>query len=310
MSFLRAVARLGVVAVLVSVAPSVRAGAHTWDVNEVFMNADGTIWFIELREANGTPNEVNTAGRPVRSVNTGNVVNICCNVTAPTTNKHFLLASPAFAALPGAPTPNQIVNVNGFFLTGGDTVQYQPYDSWAIGGVPTDGINSLNRTGIPFRANTPTNYAGVTGTVDASGPEPPPAVPDGREGSTPLLAQRLDAGGSSIEVTWDTTTCSDNAEHVLVWGGGADLPSSPGGAFSLGGAECGLGGSSSFTWSPTPEIADGTGLLWWLVVVQDGDGVEGSWGAPAGIERVGPGPEGSSGLCGATTRDVTNTCGN
>ena len=33
------------------------AGGHTWDVFEVFSNADGTIQFIEIREMNHTPGE-------------------------------------------------------------------------------------------------------------------------------------------------------------------------------------------------------------------------------------------------------------
>ncbi|MFP6607219.1 MAG: hypothetical protein VCC19_11635, partial [Myxococcota bacterium] len=35
------------------------AGIHTWDVNEVFSNADGTIQFVELWEAAGGAGEVN-----------------------------------------------------------------------------------------------------------------------------------------------------------------------------------------------------------------------------------------------------------
>jgi hypothetical protein len=41
------------------------AGAHTWDVWEIFSNADGTIQFVELREANGTAFETGIGGHPV-----------------------------------------------------------------------------------------------------------------------------------------------------------------------------------------------------------------------------------------------------
>jgi hypothetical protein len=273
------------------------------------MNADGTIWFIELREANGTPNETAVAARPVRSLDTGNSFLIGFNLTPPTTNKHLLFASPAFAALPGAPTPDKIVNVPNFFDRTGDRVQYDPYDTWNFGAIPTDGINSMNRTGgLQIRLNSPTNYAGQTGAVDASPPSPPPGVPDGSDGSNPVRGQRLTGDGSSIQVSWDALACSsDDQENVIVWGGGNDFPSSPGGAFSLGGAVCGIGSSGEFTWSPTPTIADA--LLWWLVLAQDGDGVEGSWGVGEGGERTGPGPEGTSGQCGATDRDLANDCG-
>ena len=54
----------------------------------------------------------------------------------------------------------------------------------------------------------------------------------------------------------------------------------------------------------------GSGLIWWLLVVDNGDGREGPWGLDGnGQERLGPGPSNSSGLCSVTTRVLTNTCG-
>ena len=37
------------------------AGSHTWDIGEIFSNADGTIQFIELRNGN-TAGEIFLAG--------------------------------------------------------------------------------------------------------------------------------------------------------------------------------------------------------------------------------------------------------
>ncbi len=42
-----------VCALYAAVGTPLLAGAHTWDVNEVFVNGDGSIWFIELREIGG-----------------------------------------------------------------------------------------------------------------------------------------------------------------------------------------------------------------------------------------------------------------
>lgn len=150
------------------------AGAHTWDVNEVFSNADGTIQFIELREANGTPNEVGLGGKVISADGTGRTFTIVGNVAAPTTNRHFLLATQSFADLPGAPTPDRIIPPSSlpFFNLAGDTVRYATLDAWAFGAVPTDGLNSMNRTGTAVRPNSPTNYAGQSGSVDLSGPAP------------------------------------------------------------------------------------------------------------------------------------------
>ncbi len=166
--------RFAAVSMLGIFATTVYGGAHTWDVNEVFSNHDGTIQFVEIREANGTPGEVNVGGRLVSADGTGNGFNIASSVSAPTTNKHLLFATAAFAALPGAPTPDQIIPAGmvPFFNINGDTVRYNPYDAFTFGPVPVDGINSMNDGGI-VAANSPTNYAGATGSVDAGGPPVP-----------------------------------------------------------------------------------------------------------------------------------------
>jgi hypothetical protein len=140
------------------------AGAHTWDVNEVFTNSDGTIQFIEFVEANGTPGETGLPSQNTTS-NTRNITIGGGPLSPPTSNKHFLLATAAFAALPGSPTPDSIIPAGSvpFFSAAGDTVTYGPYDSWNFGTVPTNGVDSLNRTGTAVRPASPTNYAGETG---------------------------------------------------------------------------------------------------------------------------------------------------
>jgi len=147
------------------------AGGHTWDVNELFSNADGTIQFIELREGNGTPNEVNTQGK-VMSSDAKNFTITVGPLEAPTSNKHFLIATASFAALDGAPTPDMIIPAGVlpmFFDTGGDSVDYSTWDTLTFGAgvLPTDGINSLNAD-LTTGMNSPTNYADESGSVDAS----------------------------------------------------------------------------------------------------------------------------------------------
>lgn len=210
-------------------------GAHTWDVNEVFSNADGTIQFIELREANGTPNEVNVAGRPVSSDATGKSFVIPTSVAAPTSNKHILIATAAFAALPGAPTPDHIIPAGSlpfFFSITGDTVRYNPYDAFTFGAVPTDGIMSISDGGV-VAANSPTNYAGATGSVNAN-PTVTPGDWDGDHdldladyqyaadcmagpGATPAPTQ----SGSTVQkclTTFDADGDSDvDGRDFLVW---------------------------------------------------------------------------------------------
>jgi len=159
-------------AVLVGAAGTAFAGAHTWVVNEVFSNKSGTIQFVELRESGGGAGETGLPGLTVSSSlhSTGLGGG---SLTPPTSNKFFLIATPDFAALPGAPAPNITLPAGSvpFFSKTGDTVSYNPYDSFAFGVVPTNGVNSLNRVGgvLP---NSPTNYAGVSGSVVAPSPAP------------------------------------------------------------------------------------------------------------------------------------------
>ena len=285
-------------------------GAHTWDVNEIFSNADGSVWFIELREENGTAGEINLAGRPVTS--TTNMFTIASNVVSPSSNRHLLLANQAFADLPGAPAPDQIVPIDNFFNVNGDTITYSPYDSltFGLGQLPTDGVNSLTQT-FATGANTPTNYAGQTGSVNASGGGGSlPGVPDGSGASTPMTASRLDVAGSQLEVNWDTSTCGTAADHRLIYGERMHLPMAPGGIFAVADAVCDIGVSGSFVWDPAPSATDGSGLIWWLVVTHDGAGTEGPWGKSDGTtEREGPGADGSSGVCAVTSKDLGSTCG-
>jgi len=157
-----------------AMASSAWAGSHLWVINEVFSNDDGTIQFIEMRESGGSSIETALLGKWVRSDTTGLQYTFPANLVAPTTNKYLLLATAGFAALPGAPTPDYIMP-DGLFDIHTDTVRYWAYVGpemgWTPGMVPTDGVMSLNRDGSTG-INSPTNYAGDTGSVEVVGPVP------------------------------------------------------------------------------------------------------------------------------------------
>lgn len=159
-------------AIVASAAPNAFAGAHSWDIVELFSNADGSIQFIELMETNNFTNEINLGGLQVTSQSTGNAFTFPVNLTPPTTAKHLLLATADFAALPGAPTPDYIIKA-GFFDPNGDTIQYHVYDTFSFGHdvLPIDCINSLYGDGTTG-VNTPENYQDEKGTVDACPPCP------------------------------------------------------------------------------------------------------------------------------------------
>jgi len=153
---------------------SALAGSHLWRFNEVFSNASGTVQFVELKESIGAMSETFVIGKWVLSDATGKQFVFPENLTPPTSHKHLLLATAGFAALPGAPTPDYIVP-DSFFSTGPDTVRYWTYSaaimSWGAGELPTDGVLSLSIDGTTG-TNSPTNYAGETGSVVAGAPVP------------------------------------------------------------------------------------------------------------------------------------------
>lgn len=288
-------------------APRAFAGAHTWDVNEVFSNPSGTIQFIELIEAGGGAGETGVGGHQVTS--NANSVTILSNVATPTSFRHILFGTTAYAALPGAPAPDYIIGA-GFLSINGDRIQYIPYDSFTFGAgaLPTDGLLSLGKGGVTA-LNSPTNYANQTGSVNAAPPPTPPGVPDGAGGSTPMTVTSLDAAGSSLEISWDTAACNGDAQFHIVYGQGSDLPAGPGLAYTIAGSLCGVA-ASPFIWDAVPEPTDGSRLIWWLILSNDGATAEGSWGDDSSqVERLGPGTGGCSGACGITSKSLANTCG-
>jgi len=91
-------------------------------------------------------------------------------VTPPTNDKFYLIATPAFAALPGAPTPDVLLpaGVIPFFSASGDSVDFVTYDTCTFASAPTDGFTSRDCLTNTNGSNSPTNYAGATGSVNAN----------------------------------------------------------------------------------------------------------------------------------------------
>jgi len=150
-----------------------RGASHLWYFSEIFSNADRTIQFIELKECCGATAENGLSGKYVKNDANGVQYNFPADIAGDTGNKHLLLATAAFAALPGAPTPDYIIPSNFFPLNTANTLRYWLYSdpgstmSYASGAVPTDGVTSL-RWGGSTGLNTPTNFAGQSGSVNAA----------------------------------------------------------------------------------------------------------------------------------------------
>lgn len=125
-------------------------------------------------------------------------------------------------------------------------------------------------------------------------------VPDGQwVPGTPMQASKVAADGSTINLTWDTTTCTD-ANYNLYWGDGSDLPT-----YALQGSVCGLGNTGSASGLALPAVPAGQSFIWWVIAGTDGSQMESSWGKDsAGNERH----PAASGQCGFTAKSTAATC--
>ena len=310
------IAVFGLTCALVVFGPGVAAlaGSHTWETWEVFSNAAGNIQFVEIKETHGGTTEVGLGGHTMISHPSGHSHGMA-NVTGNTAFTYYLLATADFAALPGAPTPDQIIPNNFIQLATDTSMEYSFTNtaSWTLGTLPTNGTQSLTRLvsngPLVVATNSPTNYAGVAGSVDASGGAALPGVPDGVIGAA-MIVDKLTANGSSLQVAWDDGTCTDTNNHQILYGQRSGFPALPGGVYTLQGGTCSIGSTTPYSWVGTPSAVDGSGLTWFLVVTKNASGTEGPWGTYNGTaERTGPGAGGSSGVCTTTNKSSAASCG-
>lgn len=169
------------------------AGHHQWKINEVFSNADGTVQFIELVDCCNSEAGLNTHFL----TSNGDAFMFDSNLSSTATaNTTVLIATTAFAALPGAPAPDYTLP-DGFINSSGDTIAYvndsggvpgAVLDSVVYASFPTDGITSLDDASNPAN-NTPKNFNGDTATILVA-----PAVPAFSAGAVVVLAVLLLAG--------------------------------------------------------------------------------------------------------------------
>jgi hypothetical protein len=147
-----------------------RAAFHLWNIDEVYTNSSGTLQFIELTDSSGGQNFVN--GQQIQVSNTGNTLTNTFTIPGSSlpgnTFNHSLLLGTAGIQAAGGPAPDYIIP-NGFLFAAGGTISFWGSNGGAYTALPTDGL--LSRTWNGGNAtNTPTNFAGASGTVVT--PEP------------------------------------------------------------------------------------------------------------------------------------------
>jgi hypothetical protein len=158
-------ALLGIVFALVANAAS--ATFHTYQIQQIFSNADGSIQFLVLHESIGFNGQEFLVGHTLFATPAMGTMqqfpfpnDLPSNNTAGT---HVLIATQGFAAL-GIVKPDYVVP-NGFIPLAG-IINYAMVDQVTVGGLPTDGVHAIDRNGVVI-PNLATNFAGQSASVSA-----------------------------------------------------------------------------------------------------------------------------------------------
>ena len=156
---------LGCAAAMLS--SSASAAFHLWTIRELFTNLDGSQQFIELFTTSSSQTVL--SGQQIQVTDqagtTTHTFTIPANVSGNTANRAYLLATSAFAAAPGAVTPDAIVPSGFLFPAGGTINFFGTPASNVYTALPTNGVLSRAYPGTTNQTNSPQNYAGASGQV-------------------------------------------------------------------------------------------------------------------------------------------------
>ncbi len=141
------------------------ASFHTFQIEQLYSNADGSLQFIVMHEGGGANGENLWAGISLTSTHAGVSKSIVFPANLPssaTAGRRVLIATPGFAAL-GLVMPDYVIP-SGFLATDGGTLNYGGVDNVPYPALPAGGVNAINRSGAPI-PNLATNFAGQSGSV-------------------------------------------------------------------------------------------------------------------------------------------------
>lgn len=161
-----------VVAAFVAVFP-VSANFHTWKVNEIYSNADGSVQFIEMKEGSGLNGQQFLPGHSIICITPSgtNRFNFPANLpSSATANKFFVIGTSNLVSMPGGLKPDYMFTNAGPFLSltvgtvnfgiGNDIIAYT--------NPPTDGSGSMIRSGavlVAVATNQPISFAPATNSL-------------------------------------------------------------------------------------------------------------------------------------------------
>ncbi|HEX6945440.1 MAG TPA: hypothetical protein VF196_04540 [Casimicrobiaceae bacterium] len=165
-------------AVMAAVAPLAQASYHTFEIAELYSNADGTIQFVLLHESAGANGQDLLAGHTLSATHVGTTKTFVFPASLPSTGtagRYVLVATQGYvdaaASLqPFASVYPDYVVPNQFLPTDGGVVNYAGVDEVSFGPLPGDGSLALfTPTGAAayLATNEARNFAGAAGNLPA-----------------------------------------------------------------------------------------------------------------------------------------------
>ncbi len=149
------------------------AGSHLWRFSEFYSSPNRDVQFIEMQEIGGSDDETRLARHwfATNSYNQDHSELLGSSLPFGTANKKFLVGTQSYAELPGVPAPDYVLS-DGILDPSGDTVVWWFYQTIEIppGVMSSDGVQSISvidplTPSYSVGVNSPTNFAGETGTV-------------------------------------------------------------------------------------------------------------------------------------------------
>ncbi len=155
-----------------------RATYHSYEIVEIYSNADGTVQFVLLHEYAGLNGQDLLAGHILTATHAGFAKQFTFPSNLPSTNtagKYVLIATQGYMDLVGsvpeftAVRPDYVIP-DQFLPTDAGVVNYAGVDEVAYGGLPTDGIMALytpSDAAFYGANNVARNFAGSSVTLPA-----------------------------------------------------------------------------------------------------------------------------------------------
>lgn len=163
---------------MLAIAGLARATYHTYEIVELYSNADGTVQFVLLHEYSGLNGQDLLAGHTLTVTHAGRTKVYTFPYNLPSTNtanRYVLVATQGYVDLETkvsqfGQVPADYIIPNQFLPTDGGTIAYADVDQVTFGALPTDGSLALY---TPFSGNNYTdtnaarNFSGAAATLPA-----------------------------------------------------------------------------------------------------------------------------------------------